>query len=251
MTKLYSLTLLAAVAVGLSGCGRLENVGKPPAFSPIDGSVDQVPYRVSAARAALAQPAPASIRRGARRSSLWNSGPTSLYGDRRASRKGDILTVLIEIDDRAQISNSTSRSRSGSEKVGVPNFLGVPQLLQNRLPEGASFDTLADANSSSSSAGDGSVQRNEKIALKVAATVVNVLPNGHLVVQGSQEVRVNFELRDLQVTGIVRPEDISRLNQITYDKIAGARIAYGGRGQITDMQQPRYGQQVADIILPF
>ncbi|MEM9642032.1 MAG: flagellar basal body L-ring protein FlgH, partial [Pseudomonadota bacterium] len=126
-----------------------------------------------------------------------------------------------------------------------------PEIVNRVLPSGASAANLADISSSSSSNGNGQVQRNEKITLRVAATVVDVLPNGHLVVQGSQEVRVNFELRDLQVAGIVRPEDISRQNQITYDKVAGARISYGGRGQITDVQQPRLGQQVADIILPF
>ncbi|MEM7614387.1 MAG: flagellar basal body L-ring protein FlgH, partial [Pseudomonadota bacterium] len=168
-----------------------------------------------------------------------------------ASRRGDILTMLIEIDDEAQIQNSSSRARAGSESVGVPALIGIPQIVDRVLPSGASSANLADVNSSSSSSGNGQVQRNEKITLRIAATVVDVLPNGHLVVQGTQEVRVNYELRDLQVAGIVRPEDISRQNQITYDKVAGARISYGGRGQISDVQQPRLGQQVADIILPF
>ena len=244
--------VIAVIAmVALSACSRLESVGQEPQFSPMGGPLQSGGYQVSPARAALAQPAPLMLRTGSNRSSLWNSGPSSLFGDRRAGRRGDILTVLIEIDDKAQIKNSTNRSRSGSESVGVPNMLGLPQALADTLPDGASFDNLADVSSSSSSAGDGSVQRNEKITLRVAATVVDVLANGHLVVQGNQEVRVNFELRDLQVTGIVRPEDISRQNQITYDKIASARIAYGGRGQITDVQQPRIGQQIADIILPF
>lgn len=250
MNKTISVFSLVSL-IALGACSRLDNIGKAPAFSPIGGPIDPVSFAVSPGRAALAQPAPVTLRRGSNRASLWNSGPSSLFGDRRAVRKGDILTVLIEIDDKAQIKNSSNRSRSGSESVGVPNFLGVPQALASTLPPGATFSNLADFNSSSASAGDGSVQRNEKIKLKVAATVVDVLANGHLVVQGNQEVRVNFELRDLQVTGIVRPQDISRQNQITYDKIAGARIAYGGRGQITDVQQPRIGQQIADIILPF
>ena len=72
-----------------------------------------------------------------------------------------------------------------------------------------------------------------------------------LQIEGAQEVRVNFELRELIVSGFVRPEDISRQNEITYDKIAQARVSYGGRGQITDMQQPRIGQQVVDAALPF
>ena len=249
-----NLKLLAVAGCGLvllSACARLEQVGKAPALSELDNPRNPLPYAVSPARAALAVPTPVALRQGKERASLWNSGPKSLFGDRRASARGDILTVLIEIDDQAQIQNSTARSRSGSESVGIPNLAGIPQLLGDRLPEGATLDNFADVSSNSSSSGDGSVQRNERITLRIAATVVDVLPNGHLVVQGNQEVRVNFELRDLQVTGIVRPEDISRQNQITYDKIAGARISYGGRGQITDVQQPRYGQQVADILLPF
>jgi len=129
--------------------------------------------------------------------------------------------------------------------------LGIPQILNKRLPEGADLSTAVGVSSSSSASGNGSISRNEEITLRVAATVVDILPNGHLVVKGNQEVRVNYELRDLQVAGIVRPQDISRQNEITYDKIAGARIAYGGRGQVSDMQQPRYGQQLADSILPY
>ncbi len=248
-----TLSLLALTAlIALAGCGRLDHVGKPPTLSDIDAPQNPLPFAVSPARAALAVPAPVALRQGTERASLWNSGPTSLFGDRRAQNRGDIMTVLIAINDEARIQNSTARSRSGSENLGVPNFLGLPQILDREvLPEGAASANLADLSSSSSSSGDGSVQRTEEITLRIAATVVDTLPNGHLVVQGNQEVRVNFELRDLQVTGIVRPEDISRQNTITYDKIAGARISYGGRGQITDVQQPRYGQQIADIVLPF
>ena len=185
------------------------------------------------------------------RASLWSKSRSSLLGDRRAIQSGDIMTVVIEIDDRAEISNATSRSRSGSESMGIPSFFGIPERVNQALPDGASLDSAVSADSSSSSAGNGSVRRNEKLTLRVAATIVGVLPNGVLAIQGSQEVRVNFEIRELLVTGYVRPEDISRQNEITYDKIASARISYGGRGQISDMQQPRYGQQIADIILPF
>jgi len=250
MTSRRAIFLLCSLALA-AGCGRLADVGQAPAMTPVDGSRDVGLAMVSPARAAIASAPPIEIRAGEERASLWRSGPSSLFGDRRASRRGDILTVLIEIDDEAQIRNSTTRSRSGSENVSIPNLVGIPQRLGRSLPEGASFEELADLSSSSNATGDGSVRRNEQITLRIAATVVDVLPNGHLVVQGNQEVRVNFELRDLQIVGIVRPEDISRQNQITYDKVAGARISYGGRGQITDMQQPRYGQQVADILLPF
>jgi flagellar L-ring protein precursor FlgH len=162
------------------------------------------------------------------------------------------MTVVIAISDEANISNTTSRSRSGNENLSIPNLLGLETTAARILPgEGTTLDPAVSTSSSSLSSGTGTVSRNEEITLRVAATVVDVLPNGHMVVQGNQEVRVNFELRDLQIAGIVRPEDISRQNEITLDKMAGARVSYGGRGQISDLQQPRYGQQVADIVLPF
>jgi flagellar L-ring protein precursor FlgH len=165
---------------------------------------------------------------------------------------GDILTVVIEIDDRAQINNQTQRTRNASENIGVQALLGLETVIaDNLLPGGATLDPAVELGTTSRAAGSGGVTRSEKIELKVAATVVDVLPNGHFVLQGSQEVRVNFELRDLQVAGVIRPEDITRRNEITYEKIADARISYGGRGQISDMQQPRLGNQVLDIIMPF
>ena len=239
-----SLPLLLCL-VAATACGRLSEVGRVPEFqSPVNGNevfamnVAEVPVDASVA----ARQAPAS---------LWRAGQQSLLGDRRASRRGDILTVVIEIDDSASISNATERGRSGSENLSLPQFLGLPQRLDERLPDGASMADAVSTDSSSQSAGSGSVRRNEELTLRIAATVTEVMGNGTLRIEGTQEVRVNFEIRELLVTGYVRPDDISRQNEITYDRIAGARISYGGRGQISDMQQPRYGQQIADIILPF
>ncbi|MEO0999210.1 MAG: flagellar basal body L-ring protein FlgH [Pseudomonadota bacterium] len=248
MTRILAVAALAAL--GLSACTRLEQVGQAPGFSQ-PGQPQQAIPAPAPQRVALAVPRRPPLPEDHSAASLWRSGPESLFGDRRARVLGDILTVVIEIDDQASISNATARARSGSEALNVPALLGLPHAVGTVLPEGASLDPAVSIGSSSSSSGDGSVRRNEEITLRVAATVVDVLPNGHLVIAGSQELRVNFELRDLQVAGIVRPEDISRRNEITYDKIAEARVAYGGRGQITDVQQPRYGQQVADIVLPF
>lgn len=242
---------LIAAAVLPGGCGRLGDVGQEPELSDIGRTGDAGPELDADRRAMLGYANPAISSGSDTDGSLWRSGPASLFGDRRARGTGDIVTIVIEIDDQAEISNSSDRSLAGSEEMAVPSLFGLPQVVNQALPEGASLDQAASLTSNSSFSGDGSVQRNEKITLRIAATVVEVLPNGHLVVQGNQEVRVNFELRDLQVAGIVRPEDISRKNEITYDKIAGARIAYGGRGQISDFQQPRYGQQIADIVLPF
>lgn len=230
---------------GLTACGRMEEVGKAPDFSPLEGSYQH--------HAMYSNPVPDSTDPSAPQdeASLWTAGRASLFGERRAQMQGDILTVVIEIDDKAEISNSSGRSRSSSEDMGIDALMGIPQRIDRELPEGATMGDAVMTDSASSYEGEGSVQRNEKLELRVAVTVVEELPNGVLRIEGQQEVRVNYELRELIVSGYVRPADISRQNEITYDKIAGARISYGGRGQITDVQQPRYGQQIADIVLPF
>jgi flagellar L-ring protein precursor FlgH len=235
--------LLGLVAV--SACARFDHVGKAPSFTSPAESEERRAMLSPGLPLYLDQPGPTDS------ASLWSGARQSLLGDRRAEKQGDILTVVIEIDEQAEISNATDRSRTGSESLGVPGLFGLPQRLDERLPDGASSADAVSINSSSSSSGDGSVKRNEKLTLRVAATIVDVLPNGVLSISGSQELRVNFEMRELLVTGYVRPEDISRQNEITYDKIATARVSYGGRGQITDVQQPRVGQQVLDAILPF
>jgi flagellar L-ring protein precursor FlgH len=241
MTFPRLLALCALLALG--ACARLAEVGRAPEFqSPVNGN-EVFAMNTTPLPVARAAPGPAP--------SLWRAGRQSLLGDRRARERGDILTVVIEIDDSASISNATDRGRSGSESMALPQFLGLPQVIDQRLPEGASLAEAVSGSGSSTSSGSGSVRRNEELTLRVAATVTEVLGNGALRIEGTQEVRVNFEIRELLVSGYVRPEDISRQNEITYDRIAGARISYGGRGQISDMQQPRYGQQVADIILPF
>ena len=240
MKRIWMVSVLA-----VAGCGKLEQVGRAPEFSDLSGSNQH--YAMSAAEL----PEDSAPQRETVASSLWSAGDDALFGDRRAAGRGDILTVVIEMNDSASVTNSTGRNRSGQQSSGLPDFLGIPQRINEALPDGASMDEAYAAKSSSTFKGSGSVHRSEKLTLRIAATVIDELPNGVLRIEGHQEVRVNFELRELIVTGYVRPNDISRQNEITYDKIAGARISYGGRGQITDMQQPTYGQQVADIVMPF
>lgn len=229
----------------LAACGRLGQVGRAPEFSPLEDSYQY--------HALYSSPLPEDLGNGGpgEASSLWNAGQDSLLGDRRAARRGDILTVVIEIDDSAEMSNTTGRSRTAKEKMGMGSLFGIPQRIDRKLPDGASMADAVDGSASSTYKGTGNVARNEKLTLRVAATVVEELANGVLRIEGQQEVRVNNELRELTVTGYVRPADISRQNEITYDKIAGARVSYGGRGVITDVQRPRYGQEVADAVLPF
>ncbi len=230
--------------VVLAGCGSLNKVGRAPEFSPLAGNSEH-----SAMYSAL--PQTADNRGPTEQSSLWTSQRSSLLGDHRASKRGDILTVVAQIDDQATINDSSGRSRTASDKVGVPSLFGIPQRLDAILPNGATSASLVSANSATTFAGTGNVARKEKVTLRLAATVVEELPNGVLRIEGQQQVRVNNEMRELLVSGFVRPDDISRQNEITYDKIADAQISYGGRGQISDVQQPAWGQQVVDQIMPF
>lgn len=240
------LTRIAfTMVLTLAGCGKLGQVGRAPEFSPLAGTDQHYAMYSSNLPEDVAAAAPSDA------SSLWSGETDALFGDRRAAQRGDILTVVIEIDDSAEISNSSGRSRSGDQSSGLGEFFGIPQRINENLPDGASMDEAFETSSSSTFKGSGKVAREEKLTLRIAATVVEVLPNGVLRIEGQQEVRVNTEMRVLIVTGYVRPIDISRNNEITYDKIAGARISYGGQGLISDVQQPTWGQQAADILLPF
>src|SRR6266478_1763355 len=180
--------------------------------------------------------------------SLWRNGSRAFFKDQRAARIGDILTVTVNFTDNANINNETKRDRTSKEDSGISDFIGAQTITQaHKILPGKLLTT----DSTSKYDGSGSVDRKENLKTNVAAVVTQVLPNGNLVVEGKQEIRVNFEIRELIVAGIVRPEDIQSDNTIDSSKIAQARIAYGGRGQITDFQQPRYGQQFTDILLPF
>lgn len=243
--RLLVLPLLAA-ALTLPACSRLAQVGRAPEMTAPQASAE---FQAMTEPVLLLPdptlPAPVAS------ASLWAGQHSSLVRDRRASTRGDILTVVIEIDDRAEMQNASGRQRRASDSVGIDAFAGLPQSIDPRLPEGASLGELAETDASSTFKGSGNVSRREKLKLRVAATVIETLPNGVLRIEGTQEVRVNYELRELTVSGFVRPDDISRANEVAYDRIAGARISYGGRGQISDVQQPRYGQQIADVVLPW
>lgn len=183
--------------------------------------------------------------------SLWKPGARAFFKDQRAQNKGDILTILVDFDEKANIENNTKRNRTSSQSVSVNSFLGLENKLQNLFPTGVDPSKLIGVTSTPSHEGKGSVSRKENLKMNIAAIITQVLPNGNLVIAGRQEVRVNFEIRELLITGIIRPQDITSNNTITSDKIAEARISYGGRGQISDMQQPTYTQQVVDALIPF
>jgi len=245
-TRLLASTALVLLASLLGGCSaleRLKNVGEQPALAPIENPTAQPGYKP------VQMPMPAPQPAVYNPNSLWRNGSRAFFKDQRAMQVGDIMTVKVKILDKAAIENGTKRSRDSKEDSGVTDFIGSKLLTGDaaKLMPGKILTT----DSTSSTDNKGSVNRQEALLTNVAAVVTQVLPNGNLVVEGKQEVRVNFEIRELIVAGIVRPEDIESDNTIDSTKIAQARIAYGGRGQITDVQQPRYGQQVMDILLPF
>jgi flagellar L-ring protein precursor FlgH len=242
--KIATTLALCALLAGCSTFDRLKTVGEAPRLTAIQDPTAQPGYRP------VNMPMPDVVVASYQPNSLFSNDARGFFKDQRAHKIGDILTVLVTIDDSAQISNSTARQRSSSNEAGIGGVLG--SIFGGRVPL---VDVSADGSISTESGmgdnGTGSVNRSESLETQVAAVVTQVLPNGNLVIEGRQEVRVNFEVRDLIVAGIVRPEDIHADNTIPSSKIAEARIAYGGRGQITDVQQPRYGQQIADAILPF
>jgi flagellar L-ring protein precursor FlgH len=238
-----SLLALACVASGCSAINRLSQIGETPKLTSIDNPTTQPGYKP----VSMPMPKPETVSYNP--NSLWRNGSRSFFKDQRAHQIGDLLTVTVNITDQANFANETQRNLTGSENSAITDFLGAKALspqAQKFLP-----GSLLTANGSSQYDGKGTIQRQESLTTNIAAVVTQVLPNGNLVVEGKQEIRVNAEMRELIVAGIVRPEDIQSDNTIDSSKIAQGRISYGGRGQITDIQQPRYGQQVMDVLLPF
>jgi len=247
------IVIVLIAAIMLPGCvSQLAAVGRPPKMTPAEEStVPEIESSLGLQGAASRSGMPAPPQAPAQNASLFRTGAGAFFRDQRAARVGDILTIRINVSDRAEVGNSTSRSRTGSENASLGSFLGLESTLAKALPGNVDPNKLVEAESTSQSGGTGSMSRSEKINVTMAAIVTGVLPNGNLIVRGRQEVRVNFELREVIISGIVRPEDIARDNSIPHTQIAEARVSYGGKGQLTDIQQARWGQQIYDALFPF
>lgn len=244
-----TIALSLASVLMLSACGmgeRVSNIGKPPSMSGI-----QTAQNTAHSPELINLPMPSAPAVNTNANSLWQPGRQTFFKDQRAHKVGDILTIYIEIEDEADMKNKTQRQRTGTEQTGLPNFAGLEGYLGKVLPGGVDPSNLVGMNTASNSLGDGKIEREEEISLKLAAMITQVLPNGNFIIRGQQEVRVNYELRELTLDGVIRPEDILNNNSISYEKIAEARISYGGRGQVSEIQQPRYGQQFIDAVFPF
>ena len=244
MRRILMLMMPLAFAA-CSGAERISRLGDAPEMASVANPTADPRWRP------VTMPMPNPHDPPIANNSLWRPGSRTFLRDQRAAAVGDIVTVLVAIQDEAELQNRTVRSRENSETMGLPRLLGLESSYARLFPTGIDPSALVQGNSASGVNGAGSVRRNESVTLRVAATVTQLLPNGNLVVSGRQQVRVNSELRDLTVGGVIRPQDIASDNTVRHDRLAEARIAYGGRGTISDVQRPRIGQELLDIILPF
>ncbi|MDR3438534.1 flagellar basal body L-ring protein FlgH [Telmatospirillum sp.] len=252
MTRKHSLSFKAALLLSattmVSGCNffeRMSEVGEPPRVSRIQDPTQAANYQ----QVSMPMPTPTAPPAGT--NSLWRRGARAFFKDQRATEIGDILTVAVSINESGTLSNKTTTATASSEAANPSfTFLGLEKGI-GHVFGGASSTDLFSFGSSSGMTGAGSMARAEQVTINLAATVVQKLPNGNLVINGKQELRVNGDMRELSIQGIIRIEDISSLNTISSEKIAEARIVYGGRGTMEDIQQPRYGTQIFDAIAPF
>jgi len=243
----YYLTLLSALLI-FSGCtsmwDQLKNVGNPPKINEVNvynkDNLDEVYSKT-------VQNQDESLSSN----SLWTpDSKTFFFRERKAKDVGDILKIKIVIEDKAKLNNKTTKQRKSGKNMGIPKLFGLENSIKNGN-KNVDPSKLLGINSDSDSTGDGQIDRKETISTNVAATIIRILPNGNFLIKGSQEIRVNYELREITVAGIVRPEDIGSDNSVDLDQIAEARVSYGGRGQLSQYQQDPYGKQVLDIIAPF
>jgi flagellar L-ring protein precursor FlgH len=242
-----SRLLPLALAALLPGCGVLANlaeVGKPP---PVSASTDPTldpNWRPMTMPTPAPQPPPPVA------NSLWRPGSRAFFKDERASKVGDLVTIVVSMNDGATMNDNTMEMRTDNETMGLPGFFGLGAVLPSFL-KSSNPANLVNMNSGTNLNTIGQIQRNEVVTVRLAAVVTQVLPNGNLVVTARQEMLVNAELRQVKVTGVIRPEDIASDNTVPHDRIAEARITYSGRGQLTEVNEPRWGQQMLDVLLPF
>lgn len=248
MKWILMTSLLISTALMTSGCKtleRIQEIGDTPPISHIQNPHASRGYQP------VTMPMPNAKIPENRENSLWQTGSQGFFKDQRAGQVGDILTVAVNVSDTASLSNSTDHSRQTDAKLAINNFGGFESQLSNSLPDNVDPKKLIGLTSNPTHKGTGTISRNETISFKVAASIIQILPNGNFLISGRQEMRINNEVREIALTGIVRPEDISSSNTVDATKIAEARMTYGGRGDLTNVQQAPVGHQIIDTISPF
>jgi flagellar L-ring protein precursor FlgH len=242
-----SIRLLVPVlaCLALSGCGsltRLSEVGRAPSLTPTADPTKEPTWRP------VSMPMPAREPTPNEANALWRAGSRAFFKDQRAAQVGDIVTILVAMNDTANLKNATTTTRTSAENGSLASFFGLQAQLPKTITDPSK---ILNVGSSNNNGGSGQIQRNEAVTVRLAGVVTQVLPNGNLVISARQEFLVNHELRELQVTGVIRPQDIASDNTVLHDRMAEARITYGGRGELTEVQHTRWGQQLLDILLPF
>ncbi|MBQ9732240.1 MAG: flagellar basal body L-ring protein FlgH [Alphaproteobacteria bacterium] len=242
-------TAILLMATSLSGCGmwsRIQRIGMEPPLTPIENPLEAKGYEP------VSMPMPKEVKMTSAPNSLWKRGSSGFFQDQRASKIGDIITVKVSAKDTALMENEMEQNRDDNkDSLGIGSLFGYESYLDKVFPGAVDKNNLLDINSNREISGDGKIDRKEKIDMTMAAVVTQVLPNGNLVIEGTQEIRVSYEVRQLTVRGIIRRADITSDNTIESSKIAELRVSYGGEGIISDVQQPRYGRQLLDIVAPF
>lgn len=249
-TKLLTVSLLLATSM-LSACNKtldkLENIGSPPPLATVENPKVKADYEPMTWPMPENTPPPKQYA-----NSLWQPGSRTFFRDQRAARVGDILKVNVKIKDKAELKNETEGKRDNTDSAAAPEVLGFSKVLSKITPIGSPNPAqLVDITANRNTKGTGKIKRDETIETQIAALITQVLPNGNFVIDGRQEMGINFEVREVAVRGVIRPQDIKSDNSVDSSQIAEARITYGGRGQLTDVQQARWGQQVVDTLSPF
>ena len=242
--RAFQLLCLAALHAGCAA--KVLEIGREPDLSAVGSGLRSEPSKDGLTAQTPSAALPVKLENSS--SSLWKDRGADFFKDPRARRPGDIMTVTISVKDKASFDNSSKRSRDASHGFGL-DMSHKLDLSGSSSAASAKADSSLKSNTAQD--GKGAIARSESIELRVAAVVTGVLPNGNVLIQGTQELRVNYELRVLTVTGIVNIADIKADNTISYERIAEARMSYGGRGRIMEVQQPAWGHQLIDLVFPF
>lgn len=247
-SQVMRILMTGTLSLSLGGCytlNRLENLGTEPPVTPIKDPTLLPNYHP------VTMPMPESQNVVRQKNSLWTPGARGFFKDQRAKKVGDILTVKIDISENAKMTSKVKNDKTATEATSMNNAFGFEKYAQKVLPHGYDLNNLAKASSTPHFDGSGETGRTDVVKFDLAATITQILPNGNYVISGHQETRVNFDVRELGVTGIVRPEDITSTNDVPLEKIAQARLIYGGRGHLVDSAKPGWGQELLHFLSPF
>lgn len=179
--------------------------------------------------------------------SLWTDTSSSLWKDVKACRVGDIVTITVSEQSQASKQSSTQTGKT-KDFSGDFKFVGLTAgdklvMDQGNFGYKGKFDNQFQ--------GNGVTSKADSMSTYMTATVVQVLPNGNLLIRGSRWTKVNDELQQIVLEGVVRPNDINRKNEVLSQNIADAKIFFTGKGPVTAQQKPGWLLQFLDVVNPF